>query len=665
MSAGASAPGGVELHVHLAALLRARKLPELVACWTGAADGQRTPAAARSAAIALAEMRQLDEAQRVIDHWLADATDVATRILCARVAFDLGHYRVAIDRLEPLVTSPAARPSWWIIYLRSALGCSDPERALRLHAAYAALTEQDTAVGRAHAELLAMAGRRGDAETAFRRLLAARPDDAALAAAAGEFFLREFPEKKDSALEQLHHLARDPVLAPETVRQLNMLPAFYRDDASALAWRSAWIAAVRALTVAARNSPLRGDERALCLTTTPFLLAYHDADITEAQSAWGDFVEAVAAPLRLPLVAGRARGIQRIGIVSNRLNESSAGRFFNAWIDELLAAGFDLRLYAIGPRDEVTAKLANRAPLQHLGVDEIHRWQTVRDTILRDEVDALVFPEPQGSPLLLLTAALRCAPVQCAGYGNPLTTGLPSMDYFLSPDAAEVSSPTSHYRERVVRLAGMGTRIAPPPDVNPRSLADFGLTEGPRYCLISQQLQKWSPTFVDAVITLLQRDSNTRIVRFPHGSAGVSSAAFDDMLAARCADAGLAMAERVLTLPWLSWADFLALHRHMQVSLDTWPFGGGSTTVDALSQSLPVVTRSGLFLRGRQSTGLLRLAGLDSLAVDTPAQFVERAIEVARSPHEFMAARQQTDTSVLHASGETVFASIAEFISSL
>ena len=45
-------------------------------------------------------------------------------------------------------------------------------------------------------------------------------------------------------------------------------------------------------------------------------------------------------------------------------------------------------------------------------------------------------------------------------------------------------------------------------------------------------------TFVDAVITLLQRDSNTRIVRFPHGSAGVSSAAFDDMLAARCADAG-------------------------------------------------------------------------------------------------------------------------------
>ena len=53
---------------------------------------------------------------------------------------------------------------------------------------------------------------------------------------------------------------------------------------------------------------------------------------------------------------------------------------------------------------------------------------------------------------------------------------------------------------------------------------------------------------------------------------------------------------------------------------------GGSTTVDALSQSLPVVvTRSGLFLRGRQNTGLLRLAGLDSLAVDTPAPVRRRA----------------------------------------
>ena len=57
------------------------------------------------------------------------------------------------------------------------------------------------------------------------------------------------------------------------------------------------------------------------------------------------------------------------------------------------------------------------------------------------------------------------------------------------------------------------------------------------------------------------------------------------------------MAERVLTLPWLSWADFLALHRHARVSLDTWPFRGGSTTVDALfagpgwSPQRPVLAR--------------------------------------------------------------------------
>ncbi|MBL8308897.1 MAG: hypothetical protein JNL19_00600 [Burkholderiales bacterium] len=661
MSAGTGDPAP-ELSTQLGALLRARQLPELLARWDAASDAQRSPAAARSAAIALAELRRLDDAQAVIDRWLSDAGDVATRVLVARVAFDLGHYRTALDRIEPVIALGAMRPSWWIVYLRAAVGCGEAERALRQHAAYATLVNGDAAIGRAHAELLAMAGNRDAAMTAFDRLMQSHPEDATLAATAREFFLREFPERADLALDNLRQLAAKPVLSPEAVRHLNMLPAFYRDDASASLWRDTWIAAVRALTLAAQQSPLRGDERARCLATTPFLLAYHDADITAAQCAWGDFVDAIAAPLRVPPKAARRGTPRRVGIVSNRLNQSSAGRFFNAWIDDLLAAGFEVRLYAVGPNDDVTARLAARTPLQYLGVDEIHRWAALRDALLRDENDALVFPEPQGSPLMLLVAALRCAPIQCAGYGNPLSTGLPTMDYFLAPDAAEVPAPAPYYRERVVRLAGMGTRIEPPPLVAARTRDAFGLSDDDHYYLVSQQLQKWSPSFVETVMVVLQRDPRARIVRFPHGSAGVSSLAFDSLLRARCRDAGVAMDERFVTRPWMTWLEFLALHHAMDVSLDTWPFSGGSTTVDALAQGLPVVTHEGAFLRGRQSAALLRARGADDCVLPNRDQVATRAIELATNRR-----RLARIDAPRHAGGSSpnVFATLADFLRSL
>ena len=125
--------------VHLAAL-RARKLPELVACWTGAAD-ERTPAAARSAAIALAEMRQLDERN------VSSTTGLPMQPTSRRAFLRAGS-------LRPLATTGWRLIAWshsLPLRRRGRAGGSStcgphlvaatPNRALRLHAAYAALTE--------------------------------------------------------------------------------------------------------------------------------------------------------------------------------------------------------------------------------------------------------------------------------------------------------------------------------------------------------------------------------------------------------------------------------------------------------------------------------------------------------------------------------------------
>ncbi len=58
-------------------------------------------------------------------------------------------------------------------------------------------------------------------------------------------------------------------------------------------------------------------------------------------------------------------------------------------------------------------------------------------------------------------AAQRLAPVQCVTWGQPETTGMPTMDYFLSSALMEPPDGDAHYTERLVRLPQLGLCYLP------------------------------------------------------------------------------------------------------------------------------------------------------------------------------------------------------------
>ena len=61
-------------------------------------------------------------------------------------------------------------------------------------------------------------------------------------------------------------------------------------------------------------------------------------------------------------------------------------------------------------------------------------------------------------------AALRLAPVQCTTWGHPDSSGLPTMDYYLSSEVMEPPDADAHYTERLVRLPGLGIHYNAPHD---------------------------------------------------------------------------------------------------------------------------------------------------------------------------------------------------------
>ncbi len=81
-------------------------------------------------------------------------------------------------------------------------------------------------------------------------------------------------------------------------------------------------------------------------------------------------------------------------------------------------------------------------------------------------------------------------------------------------------------------------------------------------------------------------------------------------------------------------------HRLADLFLDTFTFSAATTTTDALSAGLPVLTKQGCTAQGRLSESLIRAVGPTELIVTTADDYIETAIRLAREPTELAQHKQ-------------------------
>jgi predicted O-linked N-acetylglucosamine transferase (SPINDLY family) len=88
--------------------------------------------------------------------------------------------------------------------------------------------------------------------------------------------------------------------------------------------------------------------------------------------------------------------------------------------------------------------------------------------------------------------------------------------------------------------------------------------------------------------------------------------------------------QRLVFAPWASYQDYLARYTLADLFLDTTPFGGGTTTSDALWAGLPVVTLLGEAFASRMTGSLLRSVGLPELIAESADEYEALALRLAR-----------------------------------
>jgi CRISPR-associated protein Csy1 len=317
----------------------------------------------------------------------------------------------------------------------------------------------------------------------------------------------------------------------------------------------------------------------------------------------------------------------RIGFVSQFFYHCTVGNYFKSWVAKLDRTRFETVVYSLNNRPDAVTREIERAADRFR--QQTFSFAGLAQAVRAEDLDVLVYPELGMHPRVFTMASLRLAPLQCAGWGHPVTTGHANMDVFFSSDAMEPPGAQAQYTEKLVRLPGIGTCYPRPAVPEPVARADLGLPQDAILYLFPQSLFKVHPDNDDLLVEILARESRAVIVMFQSRFDSITSL-YVDRLSRRFAARGLATSGRMKLLPNVDHANYLRVNLACDAMLDSLYWSGGNTSLDAIACGLPIITRSGDLMRGRQSAGMLSLMGLDELVAATNDAYVDLALRLGR-----------------------------------
>jgi predicted O-linked N-acetylglucosamine transferase (SPINDLY family) len=482
------------------------------------------------------------------------------------------------------------------------------------------------------AQLLRENLRLTEAANAYRLLLEMRPDIAEAHLDLGNA-LKGLGNVREALASYAKALELDPDYAEARwAIAMSMQPLVAEDDAELLRSRAAFAADLEALERWCNQLGAEKTARAVG-TQQPFYLAYQEADHRALMMRYGALCARLMGTWQhatgLPMPARVTRAQIRVGIVSAHVRDHSVwNAIVKGWLKHLDRARFDVRLFHLGNANDVETALAKTLTTHYTyGKSDIVEWTR---QILGQQLDVLIYPEIGIDPITAKLASLRLAPVQAASWGHPHTTGLPTIDYFLSAEALEPPQAERHYSERLVRLPGLGVCLEPH-KVVPREvdITALGIRDGVPLLLCAGTPFKYTPRHDAALVEIARRLVECQFVFFTPQPPELAQR-LRRRLERAFAGAGLDFAACVTWVPWQVRASFYGLMSQADVYLDTMGFSGFNSALQAIECALPVAAWEGQFLRGRLASGILRRMGLDELVAGTEADYVQTVVKLAQ-----------------------------------
>jgi predicted O-linked N-acetylglucosamine transferase (SPINDLY family) len=328
---------------------------------------------------------------------------------------------------------------------------------------------------------------------------------------------------------------------------------------------------------------------------------------------------------------GRNRRL-RLGYVSPDFREHAIARFILPLLEKHDRRQVEIFGYSDVPRpDAVTESIRTH----------IDQWRDVAslsdaelaDAVRNDRIDILVDLAAHSGGNRLLMFARKPAPIQVTYLAYCSTTGVDAIDYrltdrFLDPPGADLS----HYTERSVRLPDCYWCYGAPA-LPPRRLPSSERRPGPPTFGCLNNFAKVTPITLALWSRLLQRVPEARLLLYARAERHRERVR-EVMDRAGVSESRLAFVGRQ------PFEDYLRTYSQIDVGLDPVPFGGGTTTCDALWMGVPVISLAGETAVSRGGSSLLSNIGLGQLIAGSEAQYLDLAADLICDTDRLAALRQ-------------------------
>jgi predicted O-linked N-acetylglucosamine transferase (SPINDLY family) len=349
------------------------------------------------------------------------------------------------------------------------------------------------------------------------------------------------------------------------------------------------------------------------------------ATLYEAHTGWATRAQAPSSQgSPAPGARRRLNGLPTLGIVSGDLRRHAVSSLTLPVFEALRRRGFEIVCFANQAEDDDHSKRYQAISRSWRMVEKLND-EELRTLILNEEIDILFDLAGMTNRHRLLVFAARAAPLQVTWAGYVGTTGLAEMDALIADEREVPTGEDRFYTERIIRLPDCYTCYEPPdeaPEIGPPPCIAAGHIMFGAF----HRLPKFNVDVAEVWARILKALPDSRLLLHYGGFADQQAQSVFTKL---FQSAGLLL-EQVIFEDGADPADMQRTYNRVDVFLDTWPYSGGVTTLEASWMGVPVVTLPGRTFAGRHSKSHLTAIGLTETIASDKEDYVRIALGLAR-----------------------------------
>ena len=315
----------------------------------------------------------------------------------------------------------------------------------------------------------------------------------------------------------------------------------------------------------------------------------------------------------------------RVGFVSSDFRNHSVAYFLKPLFENIDREEFEIFCYHVNEHvDEITIYFETCADKFWFAGTMPN--DVLASTILKDKIDVLVDLNGHTGKHRLEVFSRRCAPIQISWLGYPGTTAIRNMDYRIVDYVSDPEDTEELYSEELIRLNRLFLAFQPVENVTieikeNKNQINFGCFNA---------LNKINEELISLWASLLHEVDDSNLI---FKSKGLESLMIRARVVKMFTDRGVDKSRIIFLDREKKQVNHLKQYNKIDISLDTFPYGGTTTTCESLYMGVPVATIVGNSHRSRVTYSILKSMGLERFS-SRKEDFVKNIKELCRNKEE-------------------------------